>query len=209
MKPIAHPFFYRTEEQGATPVIVTSYRENTCSEEIRTAPDYQRQSSADSSSSSCSNVTQQSHETKPCSTLEQISPSEQYTNTITISTHCSDKSRHHCTEETSHTAQACTTDNRRCSTCSGQQQKPRPRSLECKRKLSGHDSGLLGVAETDSDQSNSTVVSPVISVEENQDYETATIQSISQISRSPSLTSTCSLFLPPVVAGAGGGKQTR
>lgn len=209
MRLVVHPFFYRTEEQGATPVIVTSYRENTCSEEIQLAPDYQRQSSADSSSSSCSNITQQSRETKPCATPERISPSEQCTNAIKISTHCSDKSRDHCTEETSHTAQACTTDNRCCSTCSGQQQKPRPRSIECKRKLSGHDGGLLGVAETDSDQSNSAVVSPVISVEENQDYETATIHSISQISRSPSLTSTCSLFIPPVAAGAGGGKQTR
>lgn len=209
MKLVAHPFFYRAEEQGATPVIVTSYRENTCSEEMRLAPDYQRQNSADSSSSSCSNITQQSHETKPCAAIEQISPSEQCTNAITISTHCSDQSRHHCAEETSHTAQACTTDNRCHSTCSGQQQKPRPQSLECKRKLSGHDGGLLGVAETDSDQSNSTVVSPVISVEENQDYENATIHSISQISRSPSLTSTCSLSLPPVAAGAGGGKQTR
>lgn len=209
MKFVAHPFFYRTEEQGATPVIVPSYRENTCSEEIQIAPYYQHQSSADSSSSSCSNMTQQSHETKPCATLEQISPSEQCTNAITIPTHCSDKSRQHCTEETSHTAQVCTTDNRSRSTCSGQQQKSRPRSLECKRKLSGHDGGLLEVAETDSDQSHSTVVSPVISVEENQDYETAVIPSISQISRSPSLTSTCSLSLPLIVAGAGGGKQTR
>jgi hypothetical protein len=172
------------------------------------APDYQRQSSAESSSSSCSNITtQQSHETKPCPTLEEIFPSGQCTNTVTSSVHCSDKSRYHCTDETTHTAQACTTDNRCPSSCSGQQQKRRPQSLECKRKLSGHDCGLLGVAETDSDQNNSTAVSPVISVEENQDYETATILSISQISRSPSLTSTCSLSLPPVAAGVGGGKQ--
>jgi hypothetical protein len=175
---------------------------------MRLAPDYQRQSSAESSSSSCSNITtQQSHESKPCPTLEEIFPSEQCTITVTSSTQCSDKSRCHCTEETTHTAQACTTDNRCPSTCSGQQEKRRPQSLECKRKLSGHDGGLLGVAETDSDQSNSTAVSPVISVEENQDYETTAIHSISQISRSPSLSSTCSLSLPTVAAGVGGGKQ--
>jgi hypothetical protein len=175
---------------------------------MRLAPDYQRQSSAESSSSSCSNITMQhSHESKPCPTLEEIPPSEQCTDAITSSIHCSDKARHHCTEASSHTAQTCTTNNRCPSSCTGQQQKQRPQSLECKRKLSGHDVGLLGVAETDSDQSNSTAVSPVISVEENQDYETAAIQSISQISRSPSLTSTCSLSLPPVAAGAGGGKQ--
>jgi hypothetical protein len=63
------------------------------------------------------------------------------------------------------------------------------------------------VPETDSDQSNSTVVSPVISVEENQDDDTVTIHSMSQISRSPSLTSTCSLSLPQITAGPGGGKQ--
>lgn len=193
---------YRTEEQGAIPTAATPRRESTCCEETRLAPDYQRQSSADSSSSSCSNITtQQPHETKLYLTREQTSPSEQCADTVTNS----DKSRCHVTEQRSHRTPECASNCQCQSSCNGQKQ--RPQSLECKRRLSSQDVGFLEVPETDSDQSNSTVVSPVISVEENQDDDTVTIHSMSQISRSPSLTSTCSLSLPQITAGPGGGKQ--
>jgi hypothetical protein len=188
---ITHPFFYRSEEQAATP-----HKDNNCGEETCHAADYQRQSSADSSSSSCSNmITQQSHET------------EQHTDTVTSSTHCSDKSRHHITEQRPHTERTCTPQSGYQSTGNGQQQKRRPQSLECKRRLSSQDD-LLEVPETDSDQNNSTIVSPIISIEESQDDENATIHSMSQTSRSPSLTSTCSLSLPPIAAGPGGSRNS-
>jgi hypothetical protein len=186
---ITHLFFYRPEDQAATP-----HRDNNCCEETHLAADYRRQSSADSSSSSCSNMTtQQSHET------------EQHTDTVSSSTYCSDKCRHHFREQKPHTERACTPESGWQSTDNGQQQKRRPRSLECKRRLSNQDD-LLEVPETDSGQNNSTVVSPVISVEESQDDENVTIRIISQISRSPSLTSTCSLSLPLIASGTGGGK---
>lgn len=187
---LSHPFFYRSEEQTATP-----HRDNNCYEETCLTADYQRQSSAESSSSSCSNmVTQLSHET------------EQHTDTVTSSTYCSDKSRHHFLEQR-HTERACIPDSRCQLTGDGQQQKRRPQSLECKRALSSQDD-LLEVPETDSNQNHSTVVSPVISIEESQDDENAAIHSMSQISRSPSLTSTCSLSLPPTAAGPGGSRKS-
>ncbi|KDR24295.1 TBC1 domain family member 16, partial [Zootermopsis nevadensis] len=171
-------FFYRSEEQAAT-----THRDNNCSEETRLTADYQRRSSADSSSSSCSNlITQQSRET------------EQHTDTVISSTHCSDKFRHHFIEQRPRTERACIPDE------NGQQQKQRPQSLECKRRLSSQDD-LLEVPETDSDQNNSSVISPVISVEESQDDENATNHNMSQTSRSPSLTSACSLSLPPTAIG--------
>jgi len=171
---------------------------------MRLAPDYHRQNSADSSSSSCSNMTtQQSHETKPCPSPEQISQSEHCTYTVTSS----GKSRCHFSEQRSHIMSEFVPNCHCQPLCNGQPRTPRPRSLECKRRPSSQDDGFLEMPETESDQTNSTVVSPVISVEENQDDETVTIHSMSQISRSPSLTSSCSLSLPPHITGPGGGQM--
>jgi len=186
------------------PAAATPHQQNTYCEETRLASDYQHQNSADSSSSGCSNMTtQQSHETKPCLTPEQISQSEHCTYTVTSS----GKSRCHSSEQRSHITSEFAPNCHCQSFCNGQQQTPRPRSLECKRRPSSQDDGFLEMPETDGGQTNSTVVSPVISVEENQDDETVTIHSMSQISRSPSLTSSCSLSLPPIITGPGGGKQ--
>jgi len=186
------------------PPAATPHQENTCCEEMRLAPDYHRQNSADSSSSSCSNMTtQQSHETKPCPSPEQISQSEHCTYTVTSS----GKSRCHFSEQRSHVMSEFVPNCHCQPLCNGQPRTPRPRSLECKRRPSSQDDGFLEMPETESDQTNITVVSPVISVEENQDDETVTIHSMSQISRSPSLTSSCSLSLPPHITGPGGGKQ--
>jgi hypothetical protein len=186
------------------PAAAIPHQENTYCEEMRLAPDYQRQNSADSSSSSCSNMTtQQSHEGKPCLTPEQISQSEHCTYTVTSS----GKSRCHFSEQKSHITPEIAPSCQCLSPCNGHPRTLRPRSLECKRRPSNQDDGFLEVPETDTDQTNSTVVSPVISVEENQDDETVTIHNMSQISRSPSLTSSCSLSLPPNITGPGGGKQ--
>ncbi|KAJ9577600.1 hypothetical protein L9F63_005787, partial [Diploptera punctata] len=87
---------------------------------------YHRQNSADSSSSTCSNVT--THHSRSSYTPCLSSPLEQ-----------------------------------------------RPQLLECETTLDDQDSSLGDVPETDSDQSNDTVVSPVISIEESQDDDTATI----------------------------------
>ncbi|XP_069685314.1 TBC1 domain family member 16 isoform X2 [Periplaneta americana] len=200
----------RSEDQEVTPIATIPHRENNC-EDSRLAPDYQRQSSADSSSSSCSNMlVQHSHESKPDPSPGQISPSEQQEDPVTSSSHCSEKSRCQHTEQKSHTTTVCTSeitsnsDSRCRSTCSGQQPKTRPHSLECKRRWSSQESSLLEVPEVDSEQNNGTVVSPVISIEESQEDDTATIHTVSQISRSPSLTSTCSLSIPPIGAGTGG-----
>lgn len=186
------------------PAAATPHQGHTYCEEMRLAPDYQRQNSADSSSSSCSNMTaQQSHETKPCLTPEQTSQSEHCTYTVTSS----DKARCHFSEQRSHIIPEFGSNCQCQSPCNRQPRTPRPRSLECKRRPSSQDDGFLEMPETDSDQTNSTVVSPVINVEENQDDETVTIHIMSQISRSPSLTSSCSLSLPPNITGPGGGKQ--
>jgi len=205
MQSVIHPFWYRTEEQAVMPAAATPpQQENTYCEEMRLAPDYQRRNSADSSSSGCSNMTtQQSHETKPCLTPEQISQSEHCTYTLTSS----GKSRCHFSEQRSHITSEFAPNCQCQSLCNGQPRTSRPRSLECKRRPSSQDDGFLEMPEIDSDQTNSTVVSPVICVEENQDDETVTIHSMSQISRSPSLTSSCSLSLPPNITGPGGGKQ--
>lgn len=205
MQSVIHPFWYRTEEQAVMPAAATPpQQENTYCEEMRLAPDYQRRNSADSSSSGCSNMTtQQSHETKPCLTPEQISQSEHCTYTLTSS----GKPRCHFSEQRSHITSEFAPNCQCQSLCNGQPRTSRPRSLECKRRPSSQDDGFLEMPEIDSDQTNSTVVSPVICVEENQDDETVTIHSMSQISRSPSLTSSCSLSLPPNITGPGGGKQ--
>lgn len=186
------------------PAAATPHQENTYYEEMRLAPDYHRQNSAESSSSSCSNMTtQQSHETKPCLTPDKLSQSEHCTNTVTSSS----KSRCHLSEQRSHITSELAPNCHCQSLCNGQPRTPRPRSLECKRRPSSQDDGFLEMPETDSDQTNITVISPVISVEENQGDETVIIHSISQISRSPSLTSSCSLSLPPNITGPSGGKQ--
>jgi len=204
MQSAIHPFWYRTEEQAVMPAAATPHQENTYCEEMRLASDCQRQNSADSSSSSCSNMTTlQSHETKPCLTPDKISQSEHCTYTVTSS----GKSRCHFSEQRSHVTSEFAPNCHCQSLCNGQPRTPRPRSLECKRRPSSQDDGFLQMPETDSDKTNSTVVSPVISVEENRDDETVTIHGMSQISRSPSLTSSCSLSLPPNITGPGGGKQ--